>query len=60
MAQINYEIRLVLTPEDPLYGNFKAIKESYGVRSNTELARICLKKGMEQLLNEEKITEKSQ
>lgn len=36
------EFRLVLTPEDPLFQPFLKIKNSLGVKSNSEVARFIL------------------
>ena len=36
------EFRLVLTPEDPLFQPFLKIKNSLGVKSNSEVARFVL------------------
>ena len=41
--QENIELRLILTPEDPLYKPFTDIKTSLGIRSNTEVIRFIIK-----------------
>lgn len=44
-------VRLKLRYEEdqPLYNNFKEIKEKLGLKSNTEVARYCIKKAYEVL-----------
>ncbi len=39
----NIELRLILTPEDPLYQPFSNIKKSLGIKSNTEVCRFIIK-----------------
>jgi len=39
----NIELRLTLTQEDPLYQPFKEIKNSLGIKSNSEVARFIFK-----------------
>jgi len=39
----NIELRLTLTQEDPLYQPFKEIKDSLGIKSNSEVARFIFK-----------------
>ena len=37
------EFRLILTKEDPLYQTFSEIKETLGIKANTEVARFIIK-----------------
>ena len=39
----NIEVRLTLTQEDPLYHPFSEIKESLGIKSNSETLRFIIK-----------------
>lgn len=39
----NIELRLTLTNEDSLYHPFVAIKNSLGIKSNTEVVRFIIK-----------------
>jgi len=49
-------IRLNLSREEdqPLYDYFVKIKENLGLKTNTEVARICIKKAYEFWFNKEK------
>lgn len=47
--QGNIEIRLVLLPGDELYTPFQEIKDKLGLKSNTEAARACIKRGCQAL-----------
>lgn len=49
------EIRLVLTPEDKLFELFSESKIRTGIKSNTDMARMGLKLGLEQLTKEVKV-----
>ena len=42
-------IRLILTKDNdkPLYDYFLQIKQNLGIKNNTEVARICIKKAYE-------------
>ena len=39
----NIELRLTITPGDPLYQPFSEIKTSLGIKSNSEVGRFILK-----------------
>ena len=50
-----FEIRLNLSPEDEdctLYDLFKLVKEQSGIKNNTEIARLALKRGLAILIKE--------
>jgi hypothetical protein len=53
----SFDIRLVLKPDDELYPLFQKAKQYLGVKSNTEAARILLKKGVDWLVKTESISE---
>jgi hypothetical protein len=50
-------IRLNLSKEldQPLYDYFLQIKKNLGIKNNTEVARICIKKAYEYWFNKEKM-----
>lgn len=51
------QIRLSLSKDldQPLYDYFLQIKENLGIKNNTEVGRICIKKAYEYWFNKDKI-----
>ena len=49
-------IRLILSKDydNPLYDYFLQIKKNLGLKTNTEVARICIKKAYEYWFNKDK------
>lgn len=44
-----FDIRVIIEPDDDLYSLFEDAKKNLGSKSNTETARILLKKGCDWL-----------
>jgi hypothetical protein len=45
----NIEIRLIIEPSDELYAKFIQLKHQFGLRSNSETARMAMKFGTDSI-----------
>ena len=54
-AEIGIRLNLSKEVDQPLYDYFLQIKKNLGLKTNTEVARICIKKAYEYWFNKDKI-----